>query len=165
MTAEELTRHAEDFLVDNYGLTLDIPIVINNRLRSTLGSFVHSGNEPVCIEIGGQVIKYGADEAILDILRHELIHYALSTLGKPFDDGHPYFEAELRKHSVASTGTNLIGLYYAANCAACGEIVVSKYKSLLDKPDEYSSRCCNAEVLPVGIRIYNGLEARIDDAN
>lgn len=159
MNVEQLTKHAEDFLRERYEMELGVPVVINNRLRTTMGAFMRINGEPNCIEIAGCVIKYGADEAILDLLRHELIHYALYMKGEPYSDGHPHFERELEKHGVKSTGTNCIGVYYYATCTKCGAGVFSKNKSLIDSLKLYSSRCCEADIDPVGERIFDGTEA------
>ena len=97
MTVEELTLIATDFLRDTYGLPLEIPIVRNNRLRRVQGNYITMHNDvPIVIEIAGIMFKYADITVLIDTLKHELIHYAMHTLDKPYDDGHPEFEAELQ---------------------------------------------------------------------
>ena len=110
----ELTKIAQVFLKIHYGLGLDIPIKRNNRLRSTHGRFIinNYNHTPLRIEIAGKTLDYGTDEVIISILKHECIHYALFVQGRAYRDGHPEFEAELRKHNAPSTNTLKIGLYY-----------------------------------------------------
>src|SRR5690625_4133127 len=59
ITEDELTQIADQFLQKNYGVTLDIPIKRNNRLRTTLGRYVVSHDDkPLRIEIAGNTLRY-----------------------------------------------------------------------------------------------------------
>ena len=162
ITVEYLTEYAEQFLADNYGFTLAIPIEINNRLRSTLGAYAvrMSTEEPVRIELAGYLIEYGAREAILDTLQHELIHYAVHALGKDRRDGADDFESELRKHGVSGTNTNWAGYYYITKCDACGEVSEIKTKRHITHADEYVTKCCRANYAHIGDVIYDGINRK-----
>jgi hypothetical protein len=102
-----LTLIARKFLKETYGLELNIPININSRLSRALGRFRHypRTGQPLDIEISRSVIENHGEEATIDVLKHELVHYALFTLNKPFADGHPVFENELKRLGVSRTHT------------------------------------------------------------
>lgn len=160
ITIEELTEIATDFLRENYGMELGIPIKRNNRLRRVQGRFHASfTNESQLIDIAGFVFKYGTRDSVIDTLKHELIHYALLERDEPNDDGHPHFEAELRKHGVGSTKSNIIGLRYVAKCTGCGDNTYGRNKRIALPNQRFTSRCCRKPVNYVGERIYNGTEA------
>lgn len=163
MTIDELKRIADEFLTKHYGMTLDIPIVRNNRLKVHMGRFIGWRCEDdeelsYTIEIAGFMFEYATDAVIVDTLLHECIHYALCSRGEPYYDGHPHFEAELARHGVGSTETNFVGKFYEFECGSCGETVRSKRKAIADYPEEYSSNCCRADIRYVGERIYDGTE-------
>lgn len=160
VTIEELTEIATDFLRENYDMELSIPILRNNRLRKTLGRYLATMEDaPLRIEIAGYVFKYATTAVIIDTLKHELIHYALHVRGEPNDDGHPHFEAELRKHEASSTKTNVIGLYYVGKCQGCGDATYGKSKRISEPNQRFTSICCDTPVDYVGERIFNGTEA------
>lgn len=95
----KLTSEAKSFLLDAYGIELNIPVLVNGRLKRRYGQFVYNQftQQPIKIEIGKNYITHQDWEAIRETLLHECIHYALFTLGKPFNDGDDVFEAELKK--------------------------------------------------------------------
>lgn len=160
LTIEELTEIAREFLRVNYGLALEIPIQRNNRLRRAMGWYMATwDDEPLRIEIAGKAMEYGANEYIIGILRHELIHYALDVKGEPNDDGHPHFEAELQKHGAPTTNTSRVGPYVVYNCANCGCDNATDDTRVLKHPKIFATICCDAELINVHERIYNGTEA------
>lgn len=160
MTIEELTEIAATFLRENYGMELGIPILRNNRLRVTMGRFLYTrkgGAE--CIEIAGFTFEYGAWETVVDTLYHECVHYALFERGEPHNDGQPRFEAELERLGVGATGTNRVGPYTIYKCEHCGISGKARGRRLLTEYPFRVTRCCRAEIIIVGERIYNGTEA------
>lgn len=159
ITIEELKDIATDFLRSAYGLSMGIPIVRNNRLRSSMGRFLYSGDGTShSIEIAGFTLEYGAREAVIDLLKHECVHYALHERDEPNDDEHPHFEAELRKHGVTSSGTNRIGKVSICKCGKCGDEWESDLKRIVTHNNYYSSICCRARIHVIGERIYDGTE-------
>lgn len=160
MTIEELTEYAADFLRDNYDMELAIPILRNNRLRTTMGRFIenHEGAADR-IEIAGYMFEYSAREVIIDTLYHECVHYALFERGEPSDDGEPYFEAELKRLDIGATGTNIVGTYVIYSCGSCGKELKARGKRLLRDHRERMTACCLAEIVIEGERIYDGTEA------
>lgn len=161
MTIEELTEYAEKFLADKYGFKLAIPIERNNRLTRTLGQYIsnHRG-QPLGIELSGRLLDYGSEWAILDTLKHELIHYAVHCLGEDFNDGADYFENELRKHGVGSSGSKQVGRYFLVECEECGKYCETRFKSHIQENSGAITRCCNAGFELVGEVIYDGIERR-----
>ena len=160
MTIEELTEIATEFLRENYGMGLGIPILRNNRLRKVMGRFVETYEGTADrIDIAGFVITYGTREVIIDTLYHECIHYALFERGEPNDDGHPHFESELRRFGVGSTGTNNVGIYVIYTCQKCGREARARGRQLLRDYQGRVTRCCLAKIIIEGERIYNGTEA------
>lgn len=157
METEKLTKIAEVFLQEHYRLYLDIPIMRNNRLRTTQGRYVTKWDKtPMRIEISGQTLEYGTYDAILGIIKHECIHYALHQLGKPYKDGTALFESELKKHGAPSTKTILIGKSYIFSCNKCGKIGETRRKQLMKTPDKYRTTCCQAKLTCIRERIYDG---------
>lgn len=119
MTMEELKRYADNFLKKNYNLSLIIPLKLNGRLSRTYGRFNYKidrntgEKNPVSVELSKVFVENNDKDIVLDVLKHELIHYALFMQGKPYSDGHPAFENELKKLGVVSQRT--IGKYQIAN--------------------------------------------------
>ncbi len=157
MPEEKLTKIAREFLSKNYHIELKIPITRNNRLRTTLGRFVISSDKkPLRIEIAGNTLDYGTDKAIIGVLKHECIHYALHIKGESSSDGHPYFESELKKHNAPSTRSTQIGKNYVFLCDACGKESETRIKQLNRTPHRYRTTCCNSKLTIIGERIYDG---------
>lgn len=160
MTIEELTEIASDFLRDNYVMELAIPIVRNNRLRTTMASYVRNPDyTPHSIEIAGYMFEYAAREALIDTLHHECVHYALHMRGEPHHDGQPHFEAELKRLGVGATETNIVGIYVVYTCEKCGKESETRGRRLLRDYQGRVTHCCRGEIQIVGERIYNGTEA------
>ena len=118
----KLTKDAQKFLQEAYGLTLECPVEVNGRLKSKNGRFVYSRRikRPVKIEISKNYIQYQDWKIVIETLKHECIHYALYMLDKPFHDGHPLFEAEIQKHDSHSTGViRYKGKVVTYECPSC----------------------------------------------
>lgn len=156
---EELTEIIDEFLKSSYGLNLNIPIKRNNRLSRAMGRYLATWDDvPVNIDIAGFMFDHGTREVIIDTAKHEATHYALHVLGKPNSDGDEYFENELRKNGVTSTGTNIVGLHYVGKCQECGNNTYGKNKRIALPSQRFTSKCCKAPVEYVGERIYDGTE-------
>lgn len=102
---KQLETYTRNFLKQNYNLELTVPVRINNRLSRALGRFSYNQRSrmPVAIEFSKHLIATQDVDMILDVARHEAIHYALFVQGKPHKDGEPLFESELVKHNSKST--------------------------------------------------------------
>lgn len=123
---KKLEQVARKFLKEEYDIDLDIPIVLNGRLKRIYGRYVYhnSVRKGIKIEMGKNYILNQSWENIRQTLIHECIHYALHILGKPFRDGQECFENELKKHGSHSTGTvSYRGKEYIYGCPSCGKTV------------------------------------------
>lgn len=107
MNQSEIESYCKRFLKDNYNLDLAIPVVINSRLTSTLGVFIHSKipMTPLRLEFSKKYLEYADLSDIIKLIKHECIHYALYMQNKPYKDGDAYFESELIKHGSNTTET------------------------------------------------------------
>lgn len=111
LTQYQLEKYAEKFLKDNYNMKLLVPLKINGRLRTACGRFVYtqfkSGKPsvPKVVELNRYFLENNEPAVVLDVLRHELVHYALFMQGKPHRDGHPVFENELKRLGIVSQST------------------------------------------------------------
>lgn len=123
MTTYELEKYANTFLQENFDMSLNIPITINGRLTKTMGCLVLSRigfteMKPKEIQIATRTLNSPRD-FVLDVLRHELVHYALVRLGKPYMDGHPYFENTLKRLGISSTNTTSSRAYNKNHVYSC----------------------------------------------
>jgi SprT-like protein len=111
LTQYQLEKYAKKFLKDNYNMELLVPLKINGRLRTACGRFVYtrfkSGKPsvPKVVELNRYFLENNEPDVVLDVLRHELVHYALFMQGKPHRDGHPVFENELKRLGIVSQST------------------------------------------------------------
>lgn len=102
----QLKNYAKKFLKDNYNLDLVVPLSLNGRMQRTCGWFKYTrSGQPVSIELNKFFVENNDPTTVLDVLRHECIHYALFMQGKPNKDGHPVFENELNRLGVVSQKT------------------------------------------------------------
>ncbi len=155
---ELLTIEARQFLREHFDTLLSIPIVRNNRLRSTMGRYVYERtNKPVRIELAGFLLDHGDHSVIIDVLKHECIHYALHVKEMPSRDGHPYFEAQLKKHGVSSTNEKLVGKFYVYRCSACFKESVTRKKHVIKYPSRYRTGCCQSPLQVIGEKVFNGV--------
>lgn len=153
----ELLDYANDFLNKNYGMNLVVPLLVNGRLTKTYGRFKYERNrfsgeeKALSVELNKTFILHNSKEDVFNILRHELIHYALFELGKPFDDGDSYFENELKKHNTYSQ-SNIVKMkscykkFYTYECK-CG---VNKTTKNITR-GSYSCRACNKNLVVLKI--------------
>jgi hypothetical protein len=114
----DFTKFSNDFLQKEYGLTLDIPIILTQRFKSRLAELLTyflpddkiEKQEIVFSEryIAGSRYdpdREGSKHSTQNVLKHELVHYALFRLGKNYHDGEDDFEKELARLAIASSGT------------------------------------------------------------
>lgn len=139
-SVSHLEEVAEDFLIENFNLTLDIPIRISNRMSSTFGKFVLTRDRATGetkskeIVISRNLYNYHGYYKMIDTLKHECIHYALYTLGRPYKDGQAYFENTLKEHGVSSTGTHRYkGKAHLYTCKSCDNSFKQKRRFNTDK--------------------------------
>lgn len=161
MDINQLTVYAAEFLKKNYHLSLHIPITRNNRLRSTHGRFVIRNNKAYKIELAGYLLDYGSYEAIIGVLKHECIHYALFLQKADFKDGEHAFENELKKYQAPGTNTMIVGKYYLFQCRQCKKVSKTTIKKVKTHSQQYRTKCCNANIVLLREAIYDGSESTI----
>lgn len=110
LTQYQLEMYARKFLKDNYDLDLTVPLKLNGRMKTTCGWFksvryTDGRKKAVSIELNRFFVENNDPVTVVDVLRHELVHYALFMLGKPNSDGHPTFENELKRLGIVSQST------------------------------------------------------------
>ncbi|OUM86766.1 MAG: hypothetical protein BAA01_04020 [Bacillus thermozeamaize] len=138
-----LQKEAAEFLRKAYGIELKIPIKINGRLKKTLGRLALKSGKPYAIELSADLVQYQDLKVIMDVLKHELIHYACFELGKPFKDGEEYFERELAKHGVSKTRTHAYkGNLHVYRCVSCENVSFRHRKYATDDKGILKSRIC-----------------------
>lgn len=159
----QLKQYANKFLKETYGMTLGIPLQLNGRLQKTCGWFrarrYRDGRkEPICIELNKFFVENNEPQVVLDVLRHELVHYVLFMQNKPNSDGHPVFENELKRLGIVSQRT--IDKYTIQSkpknmsvykCESCGH----EYKRQRALPNGgRNHRCtCKGKLLDMGKRL------------
>lgn len=149
---------AKEFLRENYRQPLTIPITRNNRLRSSLGRFVYDRDQrAIRIELAGFLLDYGAQSTIIDVLKHECIHYALFEKGLPHRDGEAYFEKQLQLYGVSRTKELKVGPYMQYICGKCQQAGETKNRRLLKNPSMYRTTCCHAKIILTGEKVYDGI--------
>lgn len=124
-----LTNIANQFLKSTYNLELSIPIRVSGRMTAKLGAFVLRGNKPYEIVLSKNLIENYSMDTIVDVLKHECVHYALYSLGKPFKDGQDEFENELKRLKISSTYTySYKGIIHVYKCSNCNIVFHRKIK-------------------------------------
>lgn len=111
---KDLEKYAQVFLEKNFNMKLEIPIEICGRLTSSGGSFHlfdrKDRRESVKIKMSEKFIALAlldedGIEAIIDILGHELVHYALFEKGSTeYSDGQKEFEETLARLNIGASG-------------------------------------------------------------
>lgn len=107
MSQQEIEAYAKSFLKEAYNMELTIPIVINPYISNVLARFLHYKNHgsSIALEFSKKYLKHGQLNDILGTIKHECIHFAMYEMYRPYKDGHPEFEAELKKHGANTTET------------------------------------------------------------
>lgn len=157
---QALNDYAKTFLQKHFQITKQIPVVRNNRLRTTLGRYVYArSGKPLRIELSGNLLTFGTEEIIYSVLRHECIHYAFHLQGKKMHDGDPLFEQTLRQFDAPSTRTVKVGKYFLFSCQKCQQKGETNIKAIVSKPNKYRSSCCHGKLTVIGYKIYDGVQA------
>ncbi|UGO50948.1 SprT-like domain-containing protein spartan [Bacillus phage vB_BanS_Nate] len=148
MTETQLARYANKFLMENYGMRLTVPLKLNGRLSKTLGWFVSNRKtkKPVAVHLNKKFVQNNDEDIILNVLKHELVHFALFMQGKPHSDGQTYFENELKRKGIVSQSTinqytvNSVKQVY--RCKSCN--FMHKKTRKFSNVSRYQCRCGGA---------------------
>jgi SprT-like protein len=121
MDGRELYSIAREFLDREFGLELDIPIFINPRMKSMFGCFRTKKGEAWQIDMSKEFMDTHPREHVIDVLKHECIHYALFTLKKPYSDKDKYFKDTCDRLGVKRTRHyRALGKFHEYTCN-CGK--------------------------------------------
>lgn len=160
MDLRTITNKAKVFAKELWRLDFDIKIEISSRMTSTLGCVAYRPDKinhkeiPTKMKIAARLINGDYKEETIDgVILHECCHFAMMKLGKPSSDGHPVFEAELRRIGASSTRTlHNVGNVHEFCCSKCGRSLGGfndqKTKTILKKMQNpfrlIQSKCCKA---------------------
>lgn len=161
----QLRQYANKFLKENYDMELAVPLDLNGRMKTTCGwlrsrRFASGRNTPIKIELNKFFVENNEPTVVLDVLRHELVHYVLCAQGKPYSDGHPVFENELKRLKIVSQST--IDKYKIESkpvsmsvyeCLDCGREY--KRQRALPNGGRNHSCHCNGNLLDKGKKVVN----------
>lgn len=159
MTVKEIETKCEE-MFRRAGLrynAVDTPVVINNRLKTTLGrccyKIVSDVTVPVRLEFSKQLLETTVQADIDKVIAHECAH-AIAALETGISQGHnTYFKAICAKIGYAEVGSSKTKvektvedeqLYkYFVTCKCCGKIVGKYYRAgkVVQHPDWYSCKC------------------------
>lgn len=129
---KELTQYGSQWVYDEFGVKLNIPIEFNGRLRTVYGQFWHNRNgEALKITIAKKLIESNLEDEIYDTLRHELIHYALHQLDKPFRDSDKEFKDTCARLNVSLYGEIEFSNQHVYTCE-CG-VKHKRHNKISDK--------------------------------
>ena len=118
---EAIMPFAYSFLLDNYGIEGTPKVFISNSLEDCLARIEpykdEEGNDSTRILVSRRLIAYYDFDEVVNVVKHELVHYALAYQGKNFRDGEDDFENELERLGLPTGGDmNLRGKVYIYSC-------------------------------------------------
>lgn len=130
-TVKEITNICKGYLKEYWNESLDTKILIDGRLKNSLGYFRHSGYFPgvvssiVCIKFSKDLFIYYSEEEIKEVILHELTHYVLYKRGvKEYRDGDKTFENEIKRvNSVSTNEISYHGKVYKVYCPHCNKVI------------------------------------------
>lgn len=157
-TVHQMKTVADELSLKYWGQRFPEEIRINGRLTRSLGRchFRRNNNTgeitPSRIELAGRLVSGNySEQTIMSVLKHELCHWFLAYQEKPFRDGDPVFEAEIKRIGAHSTGIiEVSGQVYIAACSKCKKSSYSsntKSKVMKYVRGSYSSGCCRAKLV------------------
>jgi SprT-like protein len=168
MDIELLNRKAKFYTQTLWGMELDAPVSINNRLKTTYGRFICGRFYDIKtrIELSGLILNF--PEIIDDVLLHELTHWYCYKTGKHYKDNNTDFILELDKLNIISSGGVIIDnqlfrrvTYGCYQCKICNKEYSTKY--YLTKKDECDGHsfksyfCCNEKMEFINTKIKNNI--------
>jgi SprT-like protein len=149
MTITEMENYCKENAMKWWGLKFGfIPITVNSRLKKVGGRFIFNKSKSIMrIEMSEQVMKYATRQTIEKVLLHELTHWALCKLNKPFLDNDAYFIKETIRVNC-SRGLLPYGEMYETYCTCCKKklsqvLTSNRAKNIVKK---YVTHCCDAKI-------------------
>lgn len=102
MNKVEIANILDKFLMDNFNCHFDLPINFNNQLTNVIARVVFLNPH---LEIASYIsqVDYLNQQALLDVLKHEALHYYLWQRKVAFQDGTDCFESWLKELKLPTT--------------------------------------------------------------
>mgnify|MGYP000868160435 CR=1 FL=1 len=166
MSLGTIIKKAKTFVKELWGLDFDISVELSGKMTRTLGYVAYkpdwkTGKHiPTKMKIAARLVSGDYKEETIDgVILHECCHFAMMKLNKPDADGHPVFEAELRRIGASSTRTiKSAGNVNEFCCSKCGKSLGGfsdqKAKSILKRMNDpyriVRSKCCKADIVYKG---------------
>lgn len=111
----ELEEKGKELAKKYWNMDFNLPVFLTDEIKNSLyGAYAYkyirnrvgkvTGYSPDYIMINSK--KVFSDDQLIDLLKHELCHWACQQSGKPFLDGSKHFESELYRIGATSTRTN-----------------------------------------------------------
>ena len=136
----------------------NVPIIANGRLRTTLGRCFHHDRSVTKLEFSKDFIENNSDDKVMEVVLHELGH-ALVTLQTGENHGHDAifkqachrlgtFNDGWRVDFDVESGYKPRPAKYKLYCSYCNKWAGDRTRrcKVVDHPDWYRSRCCNAPI-------------------
>lgn len=127
MTEEEMQFVAREMLFVFWGIeNEEVPQISKKRFRKKVGLFDcyieedKNGELKVIspkIYISDDVVDYGSNFLIKEVIKHEICHYAMLIKGMPYIDGDSFFESELER--IHAFSSKKLDFYFLVNCPTC----------------------------------------------
>lgn len=124
MTETELNTTAKIIAKELWGLDLNIPVVICNKLRTCFGALLYykKSRKPLKIKIAKFFINSYSKSTVIAILAHEIAHWALLTTNRMCRDKDKEFQQELLKFGIPmGNDVKLAGTYADFKCCGCNQ--------------------------------------------
>lgn len=144
MSKREFTNTAKRYAKEYWDITLDIPISWEHHPKSSsYGQFyyLYKKNKagkiidkiPLRIVMNIYKLTEFTDELLLDVLKHELTHWACLKRKRPFSDGSKYFEKELLRIGASSTGFDMLKNDYKEKSLEYQKDIIENKKTKIKK--------------------------------
>lgn len=154
LTEKEIIKICED-LCSKVNYDFHIPVVINKRLKTTLGrvSYIHCGDRIVStrMEFSYLFLSTSTIDSIQDVIAHETAHYLCNELTGEHHGHDEMFKEMCLKLGTTNYNTStkvdrIVGneqIYkYLVTCKNCGS-TMGRHRSskLIQHPEYYKCKC------------------------
>lgn len=111
------------------GIICKLPVVVNNRLSTTLARVVYINNAIDRIEFNSKLLSKGSDEEIQDIVKHECAH-VIAFYRTGHRQGHNEYFQKICKQIGCECGEKTrhtsIKARYEFTCPICNKVVCTR---------------------------------------
>lgn len=150
---QEIFSHLKSFseiwVREEFNIELVVGIELNGRLKKALGRFLSHGPQmPISIELQKNLLKFYSYEEIVDVLKHELVHYSLCYLGLPYKDKDSWFISSCLNRNIRLT--EQIAPKGYKNIYQCGCKTIETLKKISKK---YHCQNCRQKFIFIGQKL------------